>query len=241
MPHQDFFTDSRPDDTRSKVSNLTMYRGDTMSFKLYLKVDDCPVDVTNGTFWFTVKEYINETDGEALIVKTTGDGITILNAPLGQILVTLNPGDTNVLYINETTTYYWDLQYQDINGIVQTVFIGRLTIIQDVTRAIGPEPPYIPSGPAGPVRVVAWDYTPLSSDRLILVNSTLEPITITLPPSHVQGKVYEIKDHYGTSAINNITIISSDGDLIDQLNDYTLSTNYQSITVVSDGNKWNII
>ena len=241
MSRQDFFKDSRPDDTRSKASNLEMYRGDTMSFKMFIKINECPVDVTNGTFWFTVKDDITTTDAEALIVKTTGDGITFLNPTLGQILVTLNPGDTNTLDLPETATFCWDLQYQDVNGVVQTLLLGRLKIIQDVTRAIGPEPPLAPVAPVGPVRMVAWDYTPISSDRLILVNSTLGPITITLPASHVQGKVYEIKDHYGTSGTNNILIISSDGDLIDQLVNYTLTTNYQSITVVSDGYKWNII
>jgi len=137
MPHQDFFTDSRPDDNRTKISHLTMYRGDTMSFKLYLKSNGCPINITGGYFWFTVKDDINDPDSSAILIKETGSGIITLNGPLGQLLVAVDPIDTDSLNIEEATTYYWDLQYQDNTGIVQTIFIGKLTILLDVTRNAG--------------------------------------------------------------------------------------------------------
>lgn len=108
-----------------------------MSFKLYLKSNGCPVDITGGTFWFTVKDDMNDPDSAAIITKTTANGITILNGPLGQLLVVVDPIDTDGLLLEESTTFNWDLQYQDNTGVVQTIFIGKLTVLADVTRSPG--------------------------------------------------------------------------------------------------------
>ncbi len=137
MPHQDFFKDCRPQDTRSKVSNLVMYRGDTLSFQLFLTSNGCPLDISGGYFWFTVKEDINDLDSAAVISKELGNGINIINGPLGNLLITLAPADTDGLLIEESKSYYWDLQYQDSLGTVQTVFIGKLKILLEVTRNPG--------------------------------------------------------------------------------------------------------
>ena len=111
-----------------------MYRGDTLEFKTFILDGEDPVDVSGGNFWFTVKQDLNDQDTSAVIRKELNAGITILNGPLGFILVTVDPPDTNNLNNEETVTYYWDLQYQDTNGIVRTVFIGKLTVIAEVTR-----------------------------------------------------------------------------------------------------------
>ena len=134
MPHQDFFKDCRPQSSRREVMHLQMYRGDTLEFKAFIVDGEDAVDVTGGYFWFTVKRDINDPDTSAVIRKELGSGIQILNGPLGYLLVTVDPIDTIMLNEEEAVTYYWDLQYQDALGVVQTVFIGRLTVLQDVTR-----------------------------------------------------------------------------------------------------------
>lgn len=130
----DFFKNCRPTSSRTETMHLRMYRGDTLEFKAFILDGEDPVDVTGGYFWFTVKSDINDPDSAAVIRKELGTGIQVINGPLGYILVTVDPIDTLVLNIDEATTYHWDLQYQDAFGVITTVFIGRLTIEQDVTN-----------------------------------------------------------------------------------------------------------
>ena len=79
------------------------------------------------------------------------------------------------------------------------------------------------------------------NDQAILVDSTLGPVTVTLPDNHINGKLYEIKDRFGTATINNITVVSNDGDLIEGNLTLTLNVNFQSFVIVSDGSNWFIV
>jgi hypothetical protein len=137
MAEHDFFLDCRPKDNRTKISHLTMYRGDTLAFRLILSDQGTPVDLTGGYLWWTVKDDINDPDADAIFRKELGNGITIPYPTLGQVLVTLDPSETIALQQEEAKSYYWDLQYQDNDGIVHTVFIGKLTILLDVTENKG--------------------------------------------------------------------------------------------------------
>lgn len=134
MPEMDFFKKCRPASSRTETMHLQMYRGDTLQFKAFILDGTDAVDVTGGFFWFTVKSDINDKDADAVIQKTIGAGIQVLNAPLGYIMVTVDPMDTLLLSNEETVTYNWDLQYEDAFGVITTVFIGKLTVIQDVTN-----------------------------------------------------------------------------------------------------------
>ena len=55
------------------------------------------------------------------------------------------------------------------------------------------------------------------------------------------GATYVIKDWKGLSQTNNITISGYSGQLIDGQSKRVLSSNYGSLTVVSDGANWAII
>lgn len=81
-------------------------------------------------------------------------------------------------------------------------------------------------------------YEALPGDQVILVNTSLGPVTVCLPASHASGKLYEIKDISGLAATNNITITSDDGDSIDGAATYVMNVDLQSITVISDGTDW---
>lgn len=96
----------------------------------------------------------------------------------------------------------------------------------------------IGGAPLIPTISVNTNYSALPTDHTILVDATGGPVTITLPASHVDCQEYDIKDKFGVAAITPITIISADGDTIDLLPSFTLTTNYQSLTVVSDGTNW---
>jgi len=82
------------------------------------------------------------------------------------------------------------------------------------------------------------NYAALPTDDTILVDTTLNPVTITLPAVHIAGKEYFIKDKLGTAAINNITVISADGDTIDLSASFVMNVNYQGIMLISDGTDW---
>ena len=92
--------------------------------------------------------------------------------------------------------------------------------------------------PLIPTICVNVNYAALPTDDTILVDTTLNPVTITLPAVHIAGKEYFIKDKLGTAAINNITVISADGDTIDLSASFVMNVNYQGIMLISDGTDW---
>jgi len=96
-------------------------------------------------------------------------------------------------------------------------------------------------GPLVPTITVNSNYSVLSTDDTILVDVTPGPVTITLPATHIAGKEYFIKDKFGGSAINNITVLSADGDTVDLLALFVMNVNYQGIMIVSDGTNWFIV
>jgi len=85
------------------------------------------------------------------------------------------------------------------------------------------------------------NYAALPTDDTILVDTTSNPVTITLPAVHTAGKEYFIKDKFGTASANNITVISADGDTIDLSASFVMNVNYQGIMLISDGTDWFIV
>lgn len=88
---------------------------------------------------------------------------------------------------------------------------------------------------------ITEDYIASIMDTTMLIDSTTGPITLRLPFSHFSGKTYYIKDWKGTSETNPITVVSWDGDTIDDSPSFELNVNYQSITLLSNGTDWSII
>lgn len=80
------------------------------------------------------------------------------------------------------------------------------------------------------------------TEKVVLVNHTGNgPVTITLPATHTNGQVIHIKDISGLAETDNITIDTSDADVIDNQNTASIVMNYQTISVVSNGTNWYII
>lgn len=134
--NRDFFADCRPAGKgRISESFLEMYRGDTLDLTFTItKENGLPVDITGGFFWFTLKTDLNHSMAQAVIAKTTGDGLTVISGPKGQVRLILDPEDTLNIPVVETVTYYWDLQYQDPNtGAITTVYRDKIRINLEVT------------------------------------------------------------------------------------------------------------
>jgi hypothetical protein len=74
------------------------------------------------------------------------------------------------------------------------------------------------------------------------VDTTSQPITITLPEIASMGGFYNVKfyisDTLGNSSTNNITIATQGGDLIDSGGSITLATNYGSVLVACSQSSW---
>lgn len=72
-----------------------------------------------------------------------------------------------------------------------------------------------------------------SSPRMVIgCDTTAGPVTVLLPNTTTFGIEVVIKDFAGTAATNNITVTTVGGAvLIDGLTSYTLSDNYESVTL----------
>lgn len=96
-----------------------------------------------------------------------------------------------------------------------------------------------------PTKVVTSDYDVAPSDEILLVNTTSQEITVTLPAAiagHsalgvplVQGRTVTVMDAGLNAAVNNIIIAAADGETIDGAASKTLSTTGEAATVCHYG------
>jgi hypothetical protein len=82
-------------------------------------------------------------------------------------------------------------------------------------------------------------YTATIDDEYIGVSSS-SAVTITLPNTPPEGRVYIIKDEYGQGS-GKITIQPPTGTLIDKKTNYTISVPNQSVQIVYRAAGWWII
>jgi hypothetical protein len=120
------------------VYNLTVYRGDTFNLDCAFNTATAwdafgnptswtPVNMTGGTLQAEVRDSTQEA---ATLLETFN--ITNLVAASGSFTLNLTPSQTNGV---AWTQGYWDLQYTDAGGNVQTLMYGTVTIEDDVTHA----------------------------------------------------------------------------------------------------------
>ena len=82
----------------------------------------------------------------------------------------------------------------------------------------------------------------LQTDYVIrLINNNA--ITLTLPSrSNNQGQIIILKDTFGNSNNNNVTVQAATGDTIDGSSSYTISHNKEGVTLMCDGiNGWMVL
>ena len=116
---------------------LQVTRGDRHVFDLALTDGaGAPLDLTARSLRFTAKTRIADSDADAVLVKTIGDGIELVDADEGTATLTIEPDDTSD--IDLPRTLIWDLQVEDGAGDVRTPLRGKLAIVRDVTRNTSP-------------------------------------------------------------------------------------------------------
>jgi hypothetical protein len=116
---------------------LTMTRGDTRVFTVSLTdADGVALDLTGLTITFTAKRRYSDLDDDAVLQKTSGAGIEVLDAEAGTATITIDPEDTADLELETLPTLAWDLQVEN-GGDVRTPLQGQLAIRPDVTHGPG--------------------------------------------------------------------------------------------------------
>ena len=111
----------------------------------------------------------------------------------------------------------------------------------------GPQGEPGPVGPPGPpgectcecqAVLVSQNYTATLDDCYIGVNST-GPVTITLPPNPTDTQQVAIKAEMGPPIGNRkVTVITSDGSLIDGDPSYVMTIPYESVSMIYRGGNW---
>lgn len=85
---------------------------------------------------------------------------------------------------------------------------------------------------------VTDDYTVTESNDIILANAV--NITVTLPSAEdLEGYHFVVKKI--TSSTGNVTVAAYDNETIDGNDSVNIATQYNSITMVSDGSNWYIV
>jgi hypothetical protein len=115
-----------------------------------------------------------------------------------------------------------------------------------VSSPAGDPGPGDPGGAAGnwvDVIAVTADYTMTSDNELVLVDTTLGDVTITLPDATgAAGRIVYIKKHRDESGMNYSVIIQGiGGQAIDNHAQLDYYETYAAFTLVSDGTQWYIV
>ena len=110
-----------------------LVRGDDWTLKLVLTSDGSVLDITGYTFWFTLKDNIDDADPGALQVTATPDvSGNPTEASQGIIYIKASKTLTTTL---TPKTYNYDVQQVDGTGNVQTLLIGKVKVAKQVTRS----------------------------------------------------------------------------------------------------------
>jgi len=106
-----------------------LVRGDDWTIKLVISSDGTITDVTNYTYTLTLKANIDDPDPGDLQVSVVPIGPS---AAVGIVYLNASRTLTGPL---DPKTYNYDIQQVDDSGNVQTLLIGKVKVVKDVTRA----------------------------------------------------------------------------------------------------------
>jgi len=111
-----------------------LVRGDDWTIKLVLTSNGSVLDITGNTYWLTLKENVDDLDTSAAIqVTATPDTSTSpTEASQGIIYIKASRTVTNSI---SAKTYNYDVQQVDSSGNVQTLLLGKVKVVKDITRS----------------------------------------------------------------------------------------------------------
>lgn len=109
----------------------TFVRGDDWTLKLNVTANSAALDITGYTYWLTLKANVDDADPGDLQVTSTP--LLAEDAQAGIIYITAPKEKTTLL---EPGSYNYDIQQVDSLGSVQTLLIGKVRVVKDITRSI---------------------------------------------------------------------------------------------------------
>ena len=118
--------------TSNEFLPWSTFRGDT--FKPLIEVlddNDAPIDITGYVFWLAIKNSLDDTDAQAVLPVAKNAG-PFGNPELGVARLGYEASQMQGL----SGEYWYDVQMQNALGEIVTLVRGKLTVIDDVTRAI---------------------------------------------------------------------------------------------------------
>lgn len=80
-----------------------------------------------GTYWFTLKDSIDENDPGDLQVNTV-----VVGTPTSLVIAVPHALTSNLT----PKTYRYDIQKVTSSGIVTTLYLGKVKVVRDITRSI---------------------------------------------------------------------------------------------------------
>lgn len=88
----------------------------------------------------------------------------------------------------------------------------------------------IANPPPTTITSVMSPYTVLATDRILLVNTSVGPVTINMMAGAARGGLdIEIKDDTGNARTNAISVVRNGADLIDGLTTYPIDSNFAAV------------
>jgi len=105
--------------------NLNIFRKTTKSYKLTVTKDGVVEDITDWTFYLTVKEKVTDSDDDAKIKK---DITTHSDPTNGVTYISLTKTDTDIL-----GSLYYDVKFKDDDGNIGIFVYGRMTFKKPIT------------------------------------------------------------------------------------------------------------
>lgn len=221
-------------DTSSNKVIIDPFSDETIDLQLTLETNIHQRAITvqsDGTNWITLDNIVNILDG------TTGhdhDGTdskkaiasNVINTPAGNIAATDVQAAINEL---DTDISTHTLATQSVHGFDSSG--AALPQIHGDERHTG--------GGSAQITTINSDTLLDTTHYTILVDTQSGNVTITLPnASTVSGKLYHIKK---VTNINNVIIDPYSTQMIDDLTTKTISVQWETITIQSNGNNWFII
>jgi len=109
------------------VMNLIVTKGDSKTIPLTLSLNGYdPLNLTGAAIKFTVKQSPRDTQSDAVVAKSVGNGITVVNASGGQITIDFVPADTDTK--EELLPMTFDIEVTLSGGSKYTLHRGVFTI-----------------------------------------------------------------------------------------------------------------
>ena len=112
--------------------DLEVYKGDSKDYVITVKNSaGTAINITDYTFYMSVKESATDTDANAKIAKTVTSHTTPAS---GITTISLSAAETNALSVSDKTQkYVYDVRMKDTNGKVTTILNGSFIVKQPVT------------------------------------------------------------------------------------------------------------